>query len=463
MNKIYKVIWSKVKNCYIVVSEIAKRNSKSAVNSGFSVTRNILAGAVLLGLTAGVCAPVWATDINWNDNNIWSSNIITVKDSTFNNSNGKQLIAFGYNITNSGKNSILIGNNVWNNGGGRQILIGYSSTGNNCNDVVVIGHDIKANAAQTVTIGGDDTQTNAERAIAIGFKSKANDSAIAIGDTAIADKENSIAMGYKSTSNQNEGVAIGSNSMTDSVGGIALGQYSHESRQAGSAGYDPTGNTHPNTDRVWTSSLAALSVGDYANGYTRQITNVAAGTDPTDAVNVAQLQALETRISESGSDWQLADANGAVGGNAEYKVDNNKKVTLKVKNEKGTTTDIRSYVIDLSGLPDSDTQYTAGKTVTEASSVTDVKHGSANFVVSEKDAEGNETELASLTFQAGENVAITKNANGDAVINAVDSDTQYTAGKTVTEASSVTDVKHGSANFVVSEKDAEGNETELAS
>ena len=90
MNKIYKVIWSKVKNCYIVVSEIAKRNSKSAVNSGFSVTRNILAGAVLLGLTAGVCAPVWATDINWNDNNIWSSNIITVKDSTFNNSNGKQ-------------------------------------------------------------------------------------------------------------------------------------------------------------------------------------------------------------------------------------------------------------------------------------------------------------------------------------------------------------------------------------
>ena len=60
MNQIYKVIWSKARNCYVVVSEIAKRNSKSAVNSGFSVTRNILAGAVLLGLTAGICAPVWA-------------------------------------------------------------------------------------------------------------------------------------------------------------------------------------------------------------------------------------------------------------------------------------------------------------------------------------------------------------------------------------------------------------------
>ena len=67
MNRIYKVIWSKVKNCYVVVSEIAKRNSKSTVNSGFSVTRNILAGAVVLGLTAGVCAPVWAAvDVNNN-------------------------------------------------------------------------------------------------------------------------------------------------------------------------------------------------------------------------------------------------------------------------------------------------------------------------------------------------------------------------------------------------------------
>ena len=62
MNRIYKIIWSKMKNCYVVVSEFAKRNSKSTVNSGFSVTRNILAGAVVLGLTAGVCAPVWAEE-----------------------------------------------------------------------------------------------------------------------------------------------------------------------------------------------------------------------------------------------------------------------------------------------------------------------------------------------------------------------------------------------------------------
>ena len=81
MNKIYKVIWSKVKNCYVVVSEVAKRHSKSAVNSGFSVTRNILAGAVLLGLTAGVCAPVWAAiDVSHNEVNLTNNEKFVVRN-----------------------------------------------------------------------------------------------------------------------------------------------------------------------------------------------------------------------------------------------------------------------------------------------------------------------------------------------------------------------------------------------
>ena len=113
MNRIYKVIWSKVKNCYVVVSEIAKRNSKSTVNSGFSVTRNILAGAVVLGLTAGVCAPVWAavadTDntINLGQNETFNvtyvnsdnntKKIFTIGDSVLalNNSSEKNIFGIG--------------------------------------------------------------------------------------------------------------------------------------------------------------------------------------------------------------------------------------------------------------------------------------------------------------------------------------------------------------------------------
>lgn len=60
MNRIYEVIWSKVKNCYVVVSEIAKRHTKSSSGVVGSVVRSALAGAVFLSLTAGMCTPVWA-------------------------------------------------------------------------------------------------------------------------------------------------------------------------------------------------------------------------------------------------------------------------------------------------------------------------------------------------------------------------------------------------------------------
>ena len=60
MNRIYKVIWSKTRNCYVVVSELAKQHTKSSSGIGSAMVRGVLAGAVLLSLTAGMCAPVWA-------------------------------------------------------------------------------------------------------------------------------------------------------------------------------------------------------------------------------------------------------------------------------------------------------------------------------------------------------------------------------------------------------------------
>ena len=60
MNKIYKVIWSKTRNCYVAVSEIAKRNGKSctSVNCGGKAnrTRSLRMTAVTLGVTAALFA-----------------------------------------------------------------------------------------------------------------------------------------------------------------------------------------------------------------------------------------------------------------------------------------------------------------------------------------------------------------------------------------------------------------------
>lgn len=101
-------------------------------------------------------------------------------------------------------------------------------------------------------------------------------------------------------------VAVGHNAIASLDDGVALGSNSVTTTAAGAAGYDPsTGAASANTSPTWVSTLAAVSVGGAGN--TRQITNVAAGTEDTDAVNVAQLRAVSTAASAG---WNATDAAG---------------------------------------------------------------------------------------------------------------------------------------------------------
>ncbi len=99
-------------------------------------------------------------------------------------------------------------------------------------------------------------------------------------------------------------VSIGYKSNAKVKGGIALGSYSIASIDKGIIGYDPlTGKASKETSAIWKATQAALSVGsteDKNNLITRQITGVAAGTEDTDAVNVAQLKALSTKVDKGG-------------------------------------------------------------------------------------------------------------------------------------------------------------------
>lgn len=86
-------------------------------------------------------------------------------------------------------------------------------------------------------------------------------------------------------------VAVGYNSYATASGGAAFGSGSVAGTAAGYAGYDPLTNLLSlNTSPAWKSTRGAVSVGDISKGITRQITGVAAGTQDTDAVNVAQLK-----------------------------------------------------------------------------------------------------------------------------------------------------------------------------
>ena len=110
------------------------------------------------------------------------------------------------------------------------------------------------------------------------------------------------------TSNIENAVMLGYNTDVSESGGVALGSGSVASIGAGVSGWDPTTKEVSTKDsNVWKSSWAAVSVGDAANKFTRQITNVAAGYNDTDAVNVAQLKAA---MDNAGSKISLVAGDG---------------------------------------------------------------------------------------------------------------------------------------------------------
>ena len=95
-------------------------------------------------------------------------------------------------------------------------------------------------------------------------------------------------------------VMVGYNTDVQKNGGVALGAGSIASVDKDVVGYDPAKADHNgDTTGTWKSTAAAVSVGDASKGITRQITNVAAGTNATDAVNVAQLKNVENQVTSN--------------------------------------------------------------------------------------------------------------------------------------------------------------------
>lgn len=166
----------------------------------------------------------------------------------------------------------------------------------------------------------DNTETYAS--IAIGPYAKAQGAgSIALGNSTQASGYGSLALGGGAKATSFGGIALGGTTSTTAVGGVALGTGSQASTAPGVAGYLSSRKAANQADSVWTSTIGAVSVGGgtFKSGsetkiYTRQITNLAAGTEDTDAVNVAQLKAVEQEgISLTGNDSQKVTQ--ALGGN----------------------------------------------------------------------------------------------------------------------------------------------------
>lgn len=155
-----------------------------------------------------------------------------------------------------------------------------------------------------LALGVGNTGTKVQHMTAIGSKNTVSDAknTIIVGDNrTVTGANNTVIIGSSdngTTTAVHDAVAIGHNTDVSTEGGVALGSGSKATVAAGAVGYDILTNA-PSTDTsaTWKSTASAVSVGDVANGVTRQITSVAAGTNDTDAVNMAQLKRLNDMIS----------------------------------------------------------------------------------------------------------------------------------------------------------------------
>lgn len=162
------------------------------------------------------------------------------------------------------------------------MINGYKNTVTNAQNTTIIGSNNKAtNIQSTIVMGDNNTLEGRKNVISLGNGNK---------NTVTADE--AVAIGNGTTVSAESGVAIGVGSVADRVAGS----------EKGALGAFAPANIPTAEKSTWTSTKGAVSVGDTANNITRQITNVAAGINATDAVNVAQLQkALESIDVDAGT------------------------------------------------------------------------------------------------------------------------------------------------------------------
>ena len=360
MNKIFKVVWSKSKNCYVVVSEFAKNNSgKKKI-----VVAAILAALAMTNASISMAANTLPTNLHATAVGLGDGASVT----------GDKAVGFGQNAAAAGGYSIAIGSNSSTSVNSPQgIAIGGGNTANEGARVIgeqaiAIGGNTIAQGNSSIVIGGDDvvkadsvkviyttnngenktgdlrsavqsltgfdmrnplytSATAGESGITLGMKGQSGNVGIAIGTGANAkdrlsgtssgasgqannDVTNAIAIGTGARANRDNAIAIGGGSNTD-VGGTKQSSYTLPNNVVASwAGGDKT--------------LPGDVVSFGSKGYERQLKHVAPGevsATSTDAINGSQLSAIVDQIaykyiSIKSSDIANKDNTGATAANS---------------------------------------------------------------------------------------------------------------------------------------------------
>lgn len=178
------------------------------------------------------------------------------------------------------------------NGGGAASIVGNGNEVKKSTNVAVMGSKNSVTSAKNSQIFGDNR-------VVTGADGATIDGAVIIGS---ADATTPMTTDKKSVT------ILGHNANATVDGGVAIGAGSVAAIDKDQIGYDPANGDHQNdTTGTWKSTWAAASIGDASKNITRQLTNVAAGYADTDAVNVAQLKAVASKV---GSVMKLVAGDG---------------------------------------------------------------------------------------------------------------------------------------------------------
>lgn len=298
------------------------------------MTRNSGAAATIVGAKSEIK----------NDNKSYSgvANGIFGSANTIENSNGVTIQGSGNTVTNaykdmSGWDFNLGGVSVKKDAGAVGVIGGMNTVSNQIyTNVIGFGNTVAGDAdniSHDVFVAGSRNNL-----------SKVSDSIVMGNDNTISDRSNVISFGHQNTISADNAVAIGNGAGVSVEGGVALGVGSVADRAAEVVGY---GAAEGETGIAWKATNGAVSVGSSVEGkkITRQITNVAAGTEDTDAVNVAQLKKVSEAAASASQGWKLKTKKGNASdvkpgdevefdGDANIQVGNDgNKVSVALKNQ----------------------------------------------------------------------------------------------------------------------------------
>ena len=316
MNKVFKVIWSEARNAYVVVSEMAKSHGTKSCS-----TKKLLAMLIATGvMTCASVAPAMAANLAPTETKIEigedasasgegsvaigqkavASNLVAIAIGRDAVASGVDSIAIGSDTKATQTYSVAVGNDIG--------FTAYAGT--------AVGQQAYASGKEATAIGTmtnvnyDDKWTEAnpgqwrnagEQSTAIGaYAGSWGLASTAVGGFSKAEGKLATAIGYNSQANVDYGTALGDYSEVKAGWGVAIGASSVADRKSRVV-YAPDEDKDSLT---WKANAGAVSVGSSVEGeeITRQITNVAAGSADTDAVNVAQLKKVSDTANAG---WNL--------------------------------------------------------------------------------------------------------------------------------------------------------------